>query len=310
MVGGARGHVNEDRAWRLKHLGIADKVEIVNFDLTDGSGSVNTLKQLKPDYIFNFGAQSSVGDSFHIPIETAEAGGMGALRIFDYAKSADHLCKVFQASSSEIFGDITDTHHSEDSFFNPKTPYGATKLFAHIMAEAYRASYGTHVSTGILFNHESPLRGQNFVTKKIVNNLVKYKLGLIKSFSLGNIDAQRDWSHASDFIDAIWQLMQLDKPDNVVLASGKLYSVKDFVNTTASLLGLSLTWDGAGINTVGIDQETGHIVVTISPDFYRPYDPSQPLADTRKAQSLLSWAPRFSLRDLIEDMIQYELRHI
>lgn len=310
MVGGARGHVNEDRPWRLKHLGIADKVEIVNFDLTDASGSVNTLKQLKPDYIFNFGAQSSVGDSFHIPIETAEAGGMGALRIFDYARGADHLCKVFQASSSEIFGDITDTHHSEDSFFNPKTPYGATKLFAHIMAEAYRASYGTHVSTGILFNHESPLRGQNFVTKKIVNNLVKYKLGLIKSFSLGNIDAQRDWSHASDFIDAIWQLMQLDKPDNVVLASGRLYSVKDFVNTTASLLGLSLTWDGVGINTVGIDQETGHIVVTISPEFYRPYDPSQPLADTRKAQNLLNWAPRFALGDLIEDMIQYELRHI
>jgi GDPmannose 4,6-dehydratase len=309
VVGGARGHIDEARGWRLRYLGIADKIETVHFDLTDSIQSVKTLKQLKPDYIFNFGAQSSVGDSFHVPIETAEAGGMGALRIFDYAKNSDHHCKVFQASSSEIFGDITDTHHSEDSFFNPKTPYGATKLFAHIMAEAYRASYGTHVSTGILFNHESPIRGENFVTKKIVSNLVKYKFGLIKSFSLGNIEAKRDWSHASDFIDAIWQLMQLDKPNNVVLASGKLHSVKDFVDTTASLLGLTICWEGSGVNTVGIDQRTGHPAITISPEFYRPYDPSQPLADTRKAHSLLNWAPRFSLRDLIDDMIQFELRN-
>lgn len=309
VLGGVRGEPTPDRTWRLRYLGINEKISYIPFDLSDPTSIQTALHQSRPDLIFNFAAQSSVGDSFKMPVQTAEAGGMGALHIFEYARNADHPCRVFQASSSEIFGDITDSHHSEDSFFNPKTPYGATKLFAHIMAEAYRASYGTYVSTGILFNHESPLRGSNFVTKKITQSMVAVKRGILPSFSLGNLDARRDWSHAKDFVDAIWRMLQLDQPDNFVLASGQLTSVRDFVNLTAQALDIELLWQGTGTDECGIDKRTGRTIVQVNPEYYRPYDPAQPLADVRKARRLLNWAPQHSLNDLIQDMVRFDLSH-
>lgn len=309
VLGGIRGEPTPDRTWRLRHLGIDSQVTYVPFDLGDSASIKTALRKSRPNLIFNFAAQSSVGDSFKMPVQTAETGGMGALHIFEYARNADHPCRVFQASSSEIFGDITDSHHSEDSFFNPKTPYGATKLFAHIMAEAYRASYGTHVSTGILFNHESPLRGSNFVTKKITKSMVAVKQGRIPSFSLGNLDARRDWSHAKDFVDAIWRMLQLDQPNNFVLASGQLTSVREFVNLTAQALDIELIWQGSGTDECGIDKRTGRTIVQVNPEYYRPYDPAQPLADVRKARRLLDWTPQHSLTDLIQDMVRFDLSH-
>lgn len=309
VLGGIRGDQTPDRTWRLRHLGIEDKVSYIHFDLGDANSIQAALRECRPDLIFNFAAQSSVGDSFKMPVQTAETGGMGALHIFEYARNADHVCRVFQASSSEIFGDITDARHSEDSVFNPKTPYGATKLFAHIMAEAYRASYGTHVSTGILFNHESPLRGGNFVTKKITQSMVAIKQGRLSSFSLGNLDARRDWSHAKDFVDAIWRMLQLDQPNNFVLASGQLTSVREFVSLTAQALDMSLAWEGEGTSERGIDIETGRTIVQVNPEYYRPYDPAQPLADIRKARRLLNWTPQHSLTELIQDMVRFDLSH-
>lgn len=307
VIGGARGELSPARLWRLKYLGIEKSIRFVPFDLGDSASIERQIHECKPDIIFNMAAQSSVGDSFVAPLLTAEAGGMGALRIFEIARWADWGVRVFQASSSEIFGDITDTHHSEESFFNPKTPYGATKLFAHIMAEAYRASYGTFVSTGILFNHESPLRGENFVTRKITQSLVRIRQGRQDVLYLGNLDACRDWSHAKDFVDAMWRIVQLPKPDNFVLASGRLVSVRDFASMAALRAGFRLVWDGQGVDEKGYDQATGKMIIAVDPKFYRPYDPAQPKVDTSKAAGVLGWRPQTSLEDLVGEMVDFEI---
>jgi GDPmannose 4,6-dehydratase len=306
VIGGARGDLTPDRLWRLEHLGIANDIQFVPFDLGDGALIEKQIKAYRPDFIFNMAAQSSVGDSFNAPLLTAEAGGMGALRIFEIARWADWAPRVFQASSSEIFGDITDMHHSESSFFNPKTPYGATKLFAHIMAEAYRASYGTFVSTGILFNHESPLRGENFVTRKITMSLARIKRGLQDTLYLGNLNACRDWSHAKDFVDAMWRIVQLPAADNFVIASGRLTSVRDFASMAATRAGFDLVWSGEGVAEQGHDRATGKLIVAVDPRFYRPYDPAQPKVNTTKAETLLGWHPQTSLEDLVCEMVDFE----
>lgn len=306
VVGAVRGTLTSERMWRLRYFGIADKVQFVNFDLLHPDSINRAIDDVEPDIVFNLAAQSSVGESFHTPLITAEAGAIGAIRIFEKARFSKKRMKVFQASSSEIFGDITDSHHSEASFFNPKTPYGATKLFAHIMAEAYRASYGTYVSTGILFNHESPLRGENFVTRKITQSLARIKCGRQDQLHLGNIDACRDWSHARDFVDAMWKMMMLDRPENIVLASGRMTSVRKFVELAAEALDVRIEWAGSGIDEKGYDCATGKVVVAIDPAFYRPYDPTQPLADISKAQQLIGWSPQISLGQLVGEMIAFE----
>lgn len=310
VLGGARGDLSGDRLWRLRHLGVADRIKFIPFDLGDGNLIETQMKRYRPDVVFNMAAQSSVGDSFSDPVMTAEAGGMGALRIFEVARWADWSPRVFQASSSEIFGDITDTHHSEDSFFNPKTPYGATKLFAHIMAEAYRASYGTFVSTGILFNHESPLRGENFVTRKITKSLARIRAGMQDTLYLGNLNACRDWSHARDFVDAMWRIIQLPNPDNFVIASGRLVSVRDFASMAATRAGFDLVWRGQDIEEKGYDRKTGKLIVAVDPKFYRPYDPEQPRVNTSKAASVLGWTPGISLENLVDEMVDFEFSQI
>jgi GDPmannose 4,6-dehydratase len=310
VIGGARGELTDDRLWRLRHLGIADQVQFTPFDLGDSALIEQQIKLHKPDLIFNMAAQSSVGDSFSTPLATAEVGGMGALRIFEVARWADWAPRVFQASSSEIFGCIADAQHSENTGFNPKTPYGATKLFAHIMAEAYRASYGTFVSTGILFNHESPLRGENFVTRKITKSLAQIRAGRLDTLYLGNLDACRDWSHARDFVDAMWRIVQLPKPDNFVIASGRLISVREFTTMAAARAGFDLTWTGQGVNEKGFDRQTGQLIVAVDPAFYRPYDPTQPKVNTSKATSMLGWTPQTSLEDLVKEMVDFEILQI
>ena len=308
VIGGARGALTDDRLWRLHHLGIADQIEIIPFDLGDSELIETQIKLRRPDLIFNMAAQSSVGESFTTPLKTAEIGGMGALRIFEVARCADWSPRVFQASSSEIFGGLTDSQHSEKSSFYPKTPYGATKLFAHIMAEAYRASYGTFVSTGILFNHESPLRGENFVTRKITKGLANIRAGRQDILHLGNLNACRDWSHARDFVEAMWRIIQLPTPDNFVIASGRLVSVREFTAMAASLAGFDLIWTGQGVNEKGFDSQTGQLIVAVDPAFYRPYDPVQPKVNTSKAASLLGWTPQTSLEDLVKEMVDFELQ--
>lgn len=310
VLGGVRGTVTPERCWRLDHLGVTSRVDFIEFDLMDTALIRRQIESHRPDLIFNLAAQSSVGDSFNTPVATAEAGGMGALHIFEVARHADWRPRVFQASSSEIFGELSDAHQSEKSFFNPKTPYGATKLFAHIMAEAYRASYGTFVSTGILFNHESPLRGENFVTRKITQSLARIRQGQQHKLSLGNLSAQRDWSHARDFVKAMWDILELPQPDNFVIASGRMTSVRQFAEMAAARAGFDLRWEGEGVDEKGIDRESGQVIVDVDPRFYRPYDPEQPKVDTSKARELLGWAPEASLETLIDDMMAFEFSRL
>ena len=306
VLGGIRGEVTPERRWRLDHLGITTDVRFIDFDLMQPVLIRRQIMDHRPDLIFNLAAQSSVGDSFNTPVATAEAGGMGALHIFEVARHADWQPRVFQASSSEIFGELSDAQQSESSHFNPKTPYGATKLFAHIMAEAYRASYGTFVSTGILFNHESPLRGENFVTRKITQGLARIRLGQQQLLSLGNLSAQRDWSHARDFVKAMWGIVGLPAPDNFVIASGRMTSVRQFAEMAAGRAGFALRWEGEGVDEKGIDTATGRVVVDVDPRFYRPYDPEQPKVDTSKARDVLGWTPTTSLEHLIDEMMAFE----
>jgi GDPmannose 4,6-dehydratase len=310
VLGGVRGEVTPERRWRLDHLGLTSKLTFIDFDLMDPGLIHRQITQHRPDLIFNLAAQSSVGDSFNTPVATAEAGGMGALHIFEVARHADWRPRVFQASSSEIFGELSDAHQSESSMFNPKTPYGATKLFAHIMAEAYRASYGTYVSTGILFNHESPLRGENFVTRKITQGIARIRLGRQQVLSLGNLSAQRDWSHARDFVKAMWDILALPAPDNFVIASGRMTSVRQFAAMAAARAGFDLRWEGEGMDEKGIDRASGRVIVDVDPRFYRPYDPEQPKVDTSKARAMLGWAPSTSLEQLIDEMMDFEFSQL
>lgn len=275
-------------------------------DLTDSSSIEKIIKKVMPDEVYNLGAQSHVRISFDIPENTSNVVALGALRLLEAIKNVCPKTRYYQASSSEMYGKVAEIPQSERTPFYPRSPYGCAKVYAHNITVNYRESYGLHASNGILFNHESERRGEGFVTKKISKSLARIKLGLQDSVSLGNLDAERDWGHAKDFVKAMWLILQQDHPDDYVIGTGEKHSVREFLEETARILGLNIKSNGKqGIEEEYID-ETGKTIVKIHPRYFRPAEVDLLLSDPSKARMKLGWVPEISFKELVRIMAKHE----
>ncbi len=293
--------------WRLKTLGINDEIEFVEFDLLEFSNILRTIEKIKPDIIFNLAAQSFVSTSFEQPIVTSDINALGTMRILEAIKTLNHKIRFYQASTSEMFGMAQSKIQNEKTSFYPRSPYGISKLFAHWATINYRESYKMFVCSGILFNHESPLRGHEFVTKKIVSSLTNIKFGKQKTLKLGNIYSKRDWGYARDFIEGMFKIATADIADDYVLATGESHTIKEFCDVSAKYLKMDLIWKGEGINTKGINKKDGKTIIEIDKKFYRPSEVDFLIGDASKAKSKLNWVPKTKFKDLIKIMIDYEI---
>ena len=275
-------------------------------DMTDTSSLISILSKVKPEEIYNLAAQSHVKVSFEIPEYTANSDAIGVLRLLEAVKSTNLIkkTKIYQASTSELYGKVDASPQNELTPFYPRSPYGVAKLYAYWIIVNYREAYNLFACNGILFNHESPLRGETFVTRKITIGLSKIKLGLQKKLILGNLNAKRDWGHASDYVEAMWKMLQLKKPEDFVIATGKQYSVKDFVEVAGKNLGFEIRWIGKGVNEKGIDKKTGKIIVEVSKKYFRPTEVDTLLGDPRKAKKILKWKPKITFNQRVKEMIE------
>ena len=279
-------------------------------DMTDSSSLISILNKVKPDEIYNLAAQSHVKVSFEVPEYTANSDAIGVLRLLEAVKSANLInkTKIYQASTSELYGKATEIPQNEKTPFYPRSPYAIAKLYAYWIIINYREAYNFFACNGILFNHESPLRGETFVTRKITIGLSKIKLGLQKNLVLGNLDAKRDWGHAADYAEAMWKMMQLKKPEDFVISTGKQYSVREFVNTAAKYLGIHIKWKGKGVNEKGIDIITGKIIIKVGKNYFRPTEVENLLGDSSKAKKILKWRPKITFNQLVKEMINSDLK--
>jgi GDPmannose 4,6-dehydratase len=307
VVGGQRR--NAERSFsRLKKMGILDQIEIVDFELLEDSNIVEIIRKYQFDEFYNLAAQSFVGTSFRNPIYTIEVNGLSVCKMLEAIRLYSPHTKFYQASTSEMFGDVKTIPQNEDTPFNPVSPYGCAKLLAHNMLETYRSSYGIFACAGILFNHESPLRGDEFVTKKITNYVNQYieKEGDIEPLKLGNMYAKRDWGYAGDYVEAMWLMMQQEQPDTYVIATGKTCTVKDFVNLAFEEKGIKLEWRGEELKERAINVANGKRVLEISEEFYRPHDVQILLGDSTKAKEVLKWEAKCDLKGLVHKMVSEE----
>ena len=276
-------------------------------DLTDALSIINLIKDIEPDEIYNLGEQSHVKVSFEIPEYTAQVDGLGTLRILEAVRflGMELKTRIYQASTSELYGLVQATPQTETTPFHPRSPYGVAKLYGYWIVKNYRESYGLHASSGILFNHESPRRGETFVTRKITRGLSRISVGEQRQLYLGNLNAKRDWGHAKDFVEAMWLMLQQDKPDDYVIATGEQYSVKDFVDKAAPFFGFNIEWMGEGLDEVGYDWSTKRQVISVDKKYFRPAEVESLLGDPSKAKQKLGWEPKISFDQLIEDMVLY-----
>jgi GDPmannose 4,6-dehydratase len=293
---------------RLEELGIANEIEFADFDLAEFSNILRTLEKVKPDEIYNFASQSFVAVSFEQPIYTSDVTGLGALRILEAMRTAVPNARFYQASSSEMFGKAQVTPQDEMTPFYPRSPYGFAKLFSHWATVNYRESYNLHATSGILFNHESPLRGREFVTRKITWALARMRQGDLDVLELGNLDAKRDWGFAGDYVQGIWAMVQQDNAQDFVLATGETRSVRDFVETAARKVGFDLEWSGRGVNERAIDRKSGKTLVRVNPDFHRPADVDALVGRAEKAERILGWTPKVGFDELVSLMVDADCR--
>ncbi|MEK7609625.1 MAG: GDP-mannose 4,6-dehydratase [Patescibacteria group bacterium] len=277
-------------------------------DLSDASNLSRLIESLKPDEIYNLGAQSHVRVSFDIPEYTADVVGLGTLRLLDAIRESGVKTKFYQASSSEMFGKVTEIPQTENTPFHPRSPYAVAKVFSYWITRNYRESYNLFAVNGILFNHESPRRGKTFVTKKITRGLARIKLGLDEKLYLGNLDAKRDWGHAKDYVYGMWLMLQQDKPDDYILATGENHSVREFVEEVAKYFDIDLMWRGKGVKEKGIDKKTGKIIIEIDPIYFRPAEVDLLIGDASKARKKLGWKPKIRFKELVRLMCEHDLK--
>ncbi len=278
-------------------------------DLTDTSNLIRVLQEVQPDEVYNLGAQSHVAVSFETPEYTANTDAMGTLRILEAIRilGLEKKTRFYQASTSELFGKVVEIPQSETTPFYPRSPYAAAKLYAYWITVNYREAYGIYACNGILFNHESPIRGATFITRKITRGLSRVKLNLQDRLYLGNLDAKRDWGHAKDYVEMQWLMLQQDKPEDFVIASGRQYSVRHFVEVTAAELGLDIAWEGSGVDEKGYDRKTGNCIVSIDPKYFRPTEVETLLGDPSRARRELGWTPKISFEEMVREMVQADL---
>jgi len=296
--------------WRIEELGIKDdeNLHLTEYDLTDQGNTISMVKEIRPDEIYNLAAQSFVGVSFEQPVTTAHITGLGPLHLLEAIRQVDKNIKFYQASTSEMFGKVQEIPQSEKTQFYPRSPYGVAKLYAHWMVINYRESYDIFATSGILFNHESPLRGEEFVTRKITNSVAKIKLGKLDTLELGNLDAKRDWGYAKDYIEGMYLMLQTDKPDTYVLATNRTQTVRDFVKLAFKAADIDLEFKGKGENEIACDQKTGKTVVKVNPKFYRPAEVELLIGNPQKAKDILGWEPKCTLEELCAMMVKEDLK--
>ena len=280
-------------------------------DLTDSTNILNLIQKVNPDEIYNLGAQSHVAVSFETPEYTANSDALGILRILEAVRALKlhEKTKIYQASTSELFGFVQETPQTEKTPFYPRSPYGVAKVYSHWITINYRESYNIFACNGILFNHESPLRGETFVTKKIVQALCKIKIGKQKKLILGNLYAKRDWGHAEDYVEAMWKILQNNKPEDFVICTGKQYSIKEFINLVSKELKLKINWKGKGLNEKGYDLKN-NCIIECNKKYLRPAEVDTLKGDFSKARKILKWNPKHNIKSLVKDMISYELKYL
>jgi GDPmannose 4,6-dehydratase len=278
-------------------------------DLTDSSSLTRIMQQVQPDEIYNLAAQSHVAVSFEEPEYTANSDALGTLRLLEAIRilGLEKKTRFYQASTSELYGKVQETPQRETTPFYPRSPYAAAKLYAYWITVNYREAYGIYACNGILFNHESPIRGETFVTRKITRAIARIKLGLQDRLYLGNLDAKRDWGHAKDYVLMQWLMLQQEQPEDFVIATGKQYSVRDFVNAAAEAIGLSIRWEGQGIDEKGYDQSSGACIVSVDPKYFRPTEVETLLGDPTKAREKLGWEPKVQFEQLVAEMVESDL---
>ncbi len=295
--------------WRIDELGI-DKhpdFHLIEYDLTDTGSSVRLLERTKPDEIYNLAAQSFVGVSFDQPETTAQITGLGALRLLEAIRIVNPQIRYYQASTSEMFGKVQEIPQKETTPFYPRSPYGVAKLYAHWITLNYHESYNIFGCSGILFNHESPLRGIEFVTRKITSAFARISLGKQECVELGNLDAKRDWGYAKEYVEGMWKMLQQDSPDTYILATGRTQSIRDFVEMTAKAVNINLEWHGSYSKEYAIEPQTGKIRVRVNPEFYRPAEVDLLIGNPSKAKNILGWAPQTTLEQLCQMMVEADI---
>jgi GDPmannose 4,6-dehydratase len=297
-----------DTLGRLRELGIADQVQLLDGDLIDLSSMIRAMEQSQAEEVYNLGAQSFVGTSWDLPILTAEVSGTSVVRMLEAIRITNPKARFYQASTSEMFGQVQEALQSERTPFHPRSPYGVAKLYGHWITVNYRESFGLHASSGILFNHESPLRGTEFVTRKITLALARIRHGLQGGVELGNLDSKRDWGFAGDYVRAMWLMLQQPAPDDFVIATGQTWTVREFVEKAAPHAGFDLVWEGENEQTQGIDRKSGKVIVRVTPSFYRPAEVDILIGNPGKAHQQLGWKPTVQFDTLVQMMAEADLR--